>query len=403
MNLFLQNKAQILSETFLKFIQGPAFAPKDLLDILIVAILVFLILTLIKKTRAMPMFIGIILLGGVYVLSLVLKLQLTQTIFSGLIASLLIIFAIVFQRELRRFFEFIGLMGLRRKIFPLQETAIQTIMRAVHNLSERRIGALIVFPGRENIYRHLEGGVQLNGKISLPLILSIFDPSSPGHDGAVIAENETLRKFAVHLPMAENIQAVRKFGTRHRAALGLAERTDAFCIVVSEEKGTISVAHNKHLKTLENEGELELELKKFFSETFPQSQRPSYMKWIKDNLKYSIVSILIACAFWMLFTYQNSFIQRKYIVPIEFKNLDKQYVVDDYSPEEINVTFSGLETDFKLVNVDNLKVVFNLSGVANGWHRIEIKKEQINFPSDISLVKIDPESIKIHISQIGGQ
>jgi hypothetical protein len=105
----------------------------------------------------------------------------------------------------------------------------------------------------------------------------------------------------------------------------------------------------------------------------------------------------------MLFTYQNSFIQRKYIVPIEFKNLDKQYVVDDYSPEEINVTFSGLETDFKLVNVDNLKVVFNLSGVANGWHRIEIKKEQINFPSDISLVKIDPESIKIHISQIGGQ
>lgn len=400
LSFFSSNKAAILNEAFFKFVQNPSFDLRSILDILIVAILVFLVLTLIRKTRAMPMFIGVIFLGAVYLLSIFLKLQLTLSIFNSLISALLIILAVVFQKELRRFFEFIGLMGLRRRLFAPAESTVKTILQAVHYLAERRIGTLLIFPGRENIYRHIEGGILLNGRLSLPLLLSIFDPSSPGHDGAAIIENDNIRRFAAHLPLADNIEEVKKFGTRHRAALGLAERTDALAVVVSEEKGTISIAYNKHLTTLANDTELELRLRKFFEQTFPKEKISSYRKWLGANFARIIASLLISFALWLLFTFQISVIQKKLTIPIEFKNLGNEYVVDNYTPNEISVIFSGLDRDFSSIDEQNLKTLIDLSNLQPGWQKVDIKNSSINFPSSLTLIKIDPTNIKIHISKM---
>jgi len=399
-SFFTPNKAAILNEAFFKFIQNPSFDLRGLLDILIVAILVFLVLTLIRKTRAMPMFIGVIFLSAVYLLSIFLKLQLTQSIFNSLLSALLIILAVVFQKELRRFFEFIGLMGLKRKLFAPAESTVKTIVQAINYLAERRIGTLLIFPGRENIYRHIEGGVLLNGRLSLPLLLSIFDPSSPGHDGAAIIENDNIRRFAAHLPLADNIEAVKKFGTRHRAALGLAERTDALSIIVSEEKGTVSIAYNKQLITLENNAELEIRLRKFFEQSFPKEKISSYKKWLRANFIRIVVSLLISFALWLIFTFQISVIQKKMAIPIEFKSLGKEYIVDNYTPNEISVIFSGLDRDFSSIDEQNFKTLVDLSNLQPGWHKVDIKNNSINFPSSLTLIKIDPTSIKIHISKL---
>lgn len=399
-NFLSNNNAAILNETFLNFIQAPSLQLRDLLDLLIVAILVFLVLTLIKKTRAMPMFIGILFLGGIYAISIFLNLRLTETIFTSLISVSLIVLTIIFQREIRRFFEFIGLMGIRRRIFAPAESTVKVIIQTVKHLAERRIGALLVFPGRENVYRHLEGGILLNGKLSMPLLLSIFDPSSPGHDGAVIIENEHIRKFAAHLPLAENIEAVKKFGTRHRAALGLAEKTDSLSVVVSEEKGTISIALNRQIITLQNDGELELRLRKFFEQVFPSNRFLAYRKWFFANISRAIASIVIAFALWLVFTYQISFIQKKIVIALEFKKLNQEYIVDNYSPDEISVIFSGLERDFKLLYPETLKAVIDLNGLEPGWHRVDIKKNSINYPSSVDLIKIEPENIRVHIAPL---
>ncbi len=290
----LNAKAAILSSSFLNFIQKISLASKDVLDIFVVAVLIFFLLVLIRKTRSLPIFLGVILLGIVYAVSTYLNLRLTQTIFNALISVILIILAIVFQKELRRFFEMIGLMGIKRKIITPEESAIKIICQTVQYLSDKRVGALIVFAGHENIYRHIEGGVSLNGRVSMPLLLSIFNTASPGHDGAVIIENNIVRRFAAHLPLAENLEAVKKFGTRHRAALGLAERTDAFSIIVSEETGTISIARQKGIFPIANAQELALKLKGFFEQKFPQKNWKSYSKRIKENLLFSIISILAA-------------------------------------------------------------------------------------------------------------
>jgi uncharacterized protein (TIGR00159 family) len=393
-------QAAILSSSFLNFIQKISLASKDVLDIFVVAVLIFFLLILIRKTRSLPIFLGIILLGIVYVVSIYLNLRLTQSIFNALISVILIILAIVFQKELRRFFEMIGLMGIKRKAAAPEENTIRTICQAIQYFAEHKIGALVVFAGRENIYRHIEGGIILNGRVSLPLLLSIFNTASPGHDGAVIIENNIVRRFAAHLPLAENLDAVRKFGTRHRAALGLAERTDAFSIIVSEEKGTISIARQKSIFPVANAQELAVKLKDFFEKKFPQKNWQSYSKRIKENLLFSVFSILAAFLLWVFFTYQTSVVQRNFTIPLEYKNLPPEYVVDDSDTEEAVTFFSGRESDFKLLDVPDLKISVDLTNLKVGWHRVQINKDAIPHPAGISIVKTDPESIRVHIAKM---
>ena len=119
-----------------------------------------------------------------------------------------------------------------------------------------------MLPQREPIESHVEGGIALDGRLSEPLLLSLFDPSSPGHDGAVILRGAQIERFAVHLPLSVNRAALGPGGTRHAAALGLSERCDAICIVVSEERGTVSVARDGLLRVLARPQDLALELRR---------------------------------------------------------------------------------------------------------------------------------------------
>ncbi len=198
----------------------PGIFLKSPLDILIITFLIYFIFFFIRKTRLMPIILGVLMLFLIYEMGIVLDLPLTKTVFKPFSSIFLISLVVIFQKELRRFFTIIGTPASRRKaILPAEEQTLEVIIQAMKYFVAHRIGALIVFPGQEPIERHLEGGAVLNGVVSLPLLLSIFDESSPGHDGAIIIEDNKIKKFAVHLPLAENIEAVKKFGTRHRAGL----------------------------------------------------------------------------------------------------------------------------------------------------------------------------------------
>ena len=150
----------------------------------------------------------------------------------------------------------------------MSELIIGHIVRAIEQLIKNRAGALIVLPADQPIDRFTEGGVILNGRLPTPLLLSIFDPSSPGHDGAIVVEGDRVKKFGVHLPLAEKYQMYGNIGTRHRAGLGISEVSDAFTIIVSEERGTITIAHMGELKTLKNIKDLRAMLAEFVREKF---------------------------------------------------------------------------------------------------------------------------------------
>ncbi|PJA95151.1 hypothetical protein CO130_00645 [Candidatus Jorgensenbacteria bacterium CG_4_9_14_3_um_filter_38_10] len=276
-------------------------ALSSLLDILIVSILFYFILILFKESSSRFIFGGILISVLIYILALVFNLHLTSLIFSNFFSIFLIALIVIFRDEIRRFFKFIfvGWINYGRKL-PASEKISSEIVEAIDYLKKKKFGALIVFRGYEPISDFCHGGFLLNGEISGQVLESIFDPHTPGHDGAVIIEGNKIYKFAVQLPLSENFEMTKKFGTRHAAALGLAEHTDAFIIVVSEEKGTISVAQNRILKIVSDINELTQIIAHFYSQR-SKARLTFWQSFRKENLKEKIFALILSLILWIIF------------------------------------------------------------------------------------------------------
>ena len=271
------------------------------IDILIVAGLVYTLILLLKRTQSIFIFRGIISLLVIYLLAYYLGLALTVRLFQFFFSFFVIILVVVFQREFRRFFESFSFSFLSSLFFdertPEHKRVTEAILKSVQYFTAKKIGAIIVLPGEQPITRHIEGGFTLNGKVSVPLLVSIFDPSSPGHDGAAIVENDRLAKFAAHLPLADKVS--RESGTRHRAGLGLAEKTDAFVIVVSEERGTISVAQHGRIAEVGIE-ELEKRMSDFSDAMYHVDKKHPVISAITYNFWDRLTALLIAILLWFI-------------------------------------------------------------------------------------------------------
>src|SRR6476620_575145 len=199
----------------------------DIADVFVVAVLLYTVTAWLKQTRAAFIIRGIFILAAVYIIARYFDLQLTAWLFQGFFAIFLIIIVVIFQEELRQIFERIAVWSLTTKAArPLRSDAVDILVSTLADLAKEKIGALVVVEGRDPIDRHIMGGIELGGKISEPLLKSIFDPHSPGHDGSAIIENERISRFAAHLPLSNDFQQLVNVGTRHSAALGLAELSD---------------------------------------------------------------------------------------------------------------------------------------------------------------------------------
>jgi uncharacterized protein (TIGR00159 family) len=394
------NTTSLFINNFNSFVKNFSFGWNNLFDVLILAFLIYIAIALIRKTRSMPILLGILVMAMIYGFSVWFDFPLTRRFFGAFFGTFVLILVIIFQKEIRRLLEMIGIWGIKRKIIIPTDLTLQFVSEAVRYFVSHKIGSLIVFPGQEPIERFLEGGTDLNGEVSTALLTSIFDDSSPGHDGAVIIKGNRLKKFAVHLPLGENIEAVKHFGTRHRAALGLAEKTDALCIVTSEEKGTISIARDGLIYQIKNEKDLQEEIKTFILNKFPEKKLVNYKKWFWQNFTTFSISLIIAMLVWLGFNYNSVNVQRDFVAPLEFKNLSANYQIKEYQPQEIVVTLSGKNTDFSSFDAQNLKVSINLeNNLKAGWHRILLDNKDIVRSGNFSIIKIDPQSIQVQLEE----
>jgi len=233
-------------DQLLDFLTGFQVQPVAILDILLTALLIYGLFSLIRGTRAVRLVIGVSVLYGIYVVAQALGLQLlTQIMQAGAVVGLLAL-VVVFQPELRRGLERIGRVGsLGWLLAPTAQRAVQRVAGIVADassaLSEQRIGALIVLERETGLQDSAESGVMLEADLSAELLASIFTPHSPLHDGAVIVRGERIVAAGVVLPLSETGTYRERFGTRHRAALGITEQTDALAVVVSEETGSVGL------------------------------------------------------------------------------------------------------------------------------------------------------------------
>ena len=215
----------------------------DAVDILAVAVVIYNLLLLIRGTRAVQVLLGIVFVGLVYYAARWAELVTLQTILESLLIALPFAIIVLFQQEMRRALASFGrnpLLGLAR---PQQvASGFSDIVLAATTLSSRRIGALIVIERLQGLRTYVENGIALDAVLSFDLLLNIFTPDTPLHDGAVIVQEDRIAAAACFLPLSSNPGLSKDLGTRHRAALGITEETDAVAVVISEETGIISVA-----------------------------------------------------------------------------------------------------------------------------------------------------------------
>jgi diadenylate cyclase len=221
----------------------------DVVDILTVAVLIYALLVLLRGTRAMQMLWGIVIILGLYLAASAFKLITLSTILSNLLVFLPFAIIVLFQQEIRRMLTAFGSTAIFRWDRRPEEgpVMLNELALAVQALASRRIGSLIVIERRDSLATWADTGIPLEARFSYDLLLNIFIPGTPLHDGAVILRGGQIVAASCFLPLTTRHELSTELGTRHRAALGLTEETDALVIVVSEETGTMSLAVEEQL------------------------------------------------------------------------------------------------------------------------------------------------------------
>lgn len=222
---------------------------RDVMDIVIVATVIYKLYGLLKETRAEQLAKGIIVILVLTKVSDWLELYTINWILNNAITVGMIAILIVFQPELRRGLEYIGRSRFFSKSFieirgESLSYVVEEIVEATASLSRQKIGALIVMERQTGLNEVVETGTKIEGNVSSDLLINIFIPNTPLHDGAVIIKDDKIKAAACFLPLTDNSGLSKELGTRHRAALGISERSDSLAIIVSEETGAISIAEN---------------------------------------------------------------------------------------------------------------------------------------------------------------
>ncbi len=371
---------------------------KDVFDILIIAVLTYFLIIFIKKTKSFFILNIFILLFGLNFIAQKFDLSLTRQLFEPLLTLFIAIFVIVFQQEIRKFFKWIssGRLTSFSKSLDLPKNNIQTIVKAVFNMRDQHVGAIIVFPGEFPLDDLLEGGFPLNGKISAALIQSIFDSSSPGHDGAILIEGSEIKMFGLHLPLARDFTEYKKVGTRHRAAAGITEGTDAMAIVVSEERGEVSISSKGILKKVKTPEELVDIIAKFTGqeEKVLQVNKNILYKIFIKNVLYKTMAIIFALSFWYFLSYKTGIVKMEYSVPIEYRFVNNNLIIKTSVPDSVNITVTGNNRDVAKLKPENIKVVVDASDFILGENISKIQESNIQTPSYIQLNNFTPKTVK---------
>jgi diadenylate cyclase len=239
------------------------FRWQDILDILVVAFIIHKLISIIRGTRSVQMVLGLGILFIVYFVAKVFDLSALMWMMQTFLSSILLIVIIVFQQDIRRALTQVGKSPFQKST-DVAEKELDEIIRSVFYLSKRRIGALIVIERETGLQDYIESGFDLDARLSRELLISIFMPVSPLHDGGVIINKGRIQSAGCILPLTQNPYINKRYGTRHRAAIGISEETDAVVLVVSEETQEVSVVRHGALTTVSDDISLSNSLRAIF-------------------------------------------------------------------------------------------------------------------------------------------
>ncbi len=367
---------------------------QDVVDILINSYILLRVYILFQGTNAFRVLVGITSLWILQEVAASLGLILTSWAIRGITAAAAIIIIVVFRNEIRSALQVRNVKTFLWG-FPSRESPspVDVITESIFQMARKRIGALIVFPGKEDLGEVIHGGIPWHGTVSQEMLMSIFWPKNPVHDGAIIIEGDQVAEVGVLLPLSQRQDMPSYYGTRHRAAAGLAERADALVVVVSEERGRVSYAKDYSLKQVNQPEELSQALRKHLNVSEISPARQHERERIKLLLA-GCLSLLIMTGIWFGFTRsQDTIIALN--VPIEYVNRPVSYEILDTSVDEAKIQLFGSSALIKSLKPGQVGVRIDLSKAAEGRNTFTITQDDIILPPGVSLNKIQPGVIDV--------
>jgi len=370
-----------------------------ILDVILISAALFFLYRTLLRLGTWKIVTGIFLAMVIFVAANVLDLKGINWLYSNLSQVAAIALIVIFQPELRKIFERAASLG-GRKLGKSGPALAALFADAAFVLAKNRRGAIIVLPGKEPLKRWLTGGFNLYAEPTLPLILSIFDPNSPGHDGALVFRNGRLAYFSVRLPISKTGRLSEEFGTRHHAAMGLSEVTDALVIVVSEERGTVKTFVNGIVKKVDDQGELAEEIWSHWQTAASSGiELNDYRK--RNLIPEMAISLALALVFYSTVIISKMEIREKaFTVPVEYIAAPENLALRGDNPTEIKLQLAGPKSDLDKITPANLSVKIDLSQAKAGGQVFVVSKENIALPRGVKIVNANPSSIALSLEEI---
>jgi diadenylate cyclase len=372
----------------------------DYLDIAVISMAAYFLLTWLLRRTSQSLIVGGAAFLLLYGLARYTHMYITLFIFQAGFTAALITLVIAFQDDIRTAIERAISWKSYRMKYELVASAktADILVETLANLARDKIGALVVVKGRQVLDRHLSGGISLNGRLSLPLLYSIFHPKTPSHDGAVIVEGDRIEKFAVRLPLSHNLGEIGDAGTRHTAGLGMSEHSDALVIIVSEERGTISVAENGRMELVDRE-RLRGRIQTFYEQLFPSAVAKKQHSWLTHNTLLKVSSLCLATFLWLAFAHRTEIINRTFTLPVEYRNVPSNWIIETPTPSAVQVSLSGMERAFNF-DAGRLAVSLNLSNPRENYQVLPVTINDVNVPSGLKVNQILPHAIALRAFKV---
>lgn len=381
----------------------PQFRPQDVADILIMTFLVYQLYSWFKNSKALQVVLGLLFLGVIYFITKTLGLFMTSWILQELGTVLLVLLIVVFQAEIR---QALYRLSLLRKLFDREEDVVRVDLldfsATVFSLASQRVGAIVVFQREELLDDLILHGVPLDSLLSGPLLTSIFNPPSPLHDGAVLIKDGKVALASCHLPLSVSADVPQHLGTRHRAGLGLSERSDAVIVVVSEERGEVSLFLGGELEVVRTQAELHERLTSLLQPLSREEQRVSLSARLFSNLWPKVAIFCLVAISWLMITFRQGEILTV-TAPVTFHNLPDSLTLTRSFPDEIDLqlkSYSNLVGSPKRLDV---VVDIDLSKAREGTNSIQVSKEQIKLPPGVAVVNMDRSIIRVTVERKGNK
>ena len=374
---------------------SPTIRIQDIADILIMTFLLYQLYSWFRGTRAIQVLLGLGVVTLIYFATRFLELYMTSWVLQELGTVLIILIILVFQSEIRQaLYRFSLLRHILDSHQDTQHSQFQEIAETLFAMAAKRTGALLVFQRGESLNELLTNGVPLDCEISPQILESIFYDGAPFHDGAALIKDGRIAQASCHLPLSVNPNIPRQLGTRHRAALGLSERSDAIILVISEERGEVSLASSGKLQSMSSTSELITTLNEMLSGDI-EPPSISLRDKLFSNLLPKMALLLGVCAFWALITTRQGQITTV-TAPVTLHGIPEELILLRTTPEEVNVQLKSLSSLSPPPSKLDLTADIDASGVKEGQTTIRVRSSDFSLPSGLSITTLSPASVRIN-------